>query len=112
VCFAGFGLEFARGSKPNEVVSGHIEKNMSTPDWGMRADPFVATIQARLGKNSHSHLISTRKRIGGSSWSPSRQVVLRVLVNYALNLFDLTNQFLRFPRVRQQTRGNFSLQYH
>jgi hypothetical protein len=34
-----------------------------------------------------------------------------VLVNYALNSFGLTNQFLQFPRVRQQTRGNFSLQY-
>jgi len=30
-----------------------------------------------------------------------------VLVNYALHSIGLTNQFLRFPRVRQQPRGNF-----
>jgi hypothetical protein len=52
VCFAGFGLEFARGSKPIEAVSGRIEKICLPPDWGMRADPFVATVQARLGRTA------------------------------------------------------------
>jgi hypothetical protein len=86
----------------------------------MRADPFVATIQARLGRtassgaigqNSQSHLISTREADCRKFLVAVATGGFEVLVNYALHSIELTNQFLRFPRVRQQTRGNFSFQY-
>ena len=80
------------------------------PDWGMRADPFVATIRARLGRTASRTLF--RHGCG----LPETLVAIatggfEVLVNHALYSIELTNQFLRFPRVRQQTRGNFSFQY-
>ena len=37
-------------------------------------------------------------------------MISEVLVNFAFNSIELTNQFLLFPRVRQQTRGNISFQ--
>jgi hypothetical protein len=73
----------------------------------MRADRFVATIRARLGRTASRALFPHAKRLAGNSWPPSRHG-FGVLVNYALDPIELTNQFLRFPRVRQLTRGNFS----
>jgi hypothetical protein len=55
--FAGFGLEFAPASKPKEAVSGGSKKKMFTPNRGMRADPFVATNWARLGRKASRTLL-------------------------------------------------------
>jgi hypothetical protein len=110
MCFAGFEREFARVSKPKKAVPAAMKKICPPPDWGMRADPFVATIQARSSRTASRTLFRHAKRLAGNSWSPSRHG-FEVLVNYALNSIELTNQLLRFPRVRQQTRGNFSCQY-
>jgi hypothetical protein len=75
--FAGSGLEFAPVSKPKEAVFGRIEKIFIPPDWGMRADPFVATMQGRLGRTASRTLFRHAKGLAGNSWAPSRHVVLR-----------------------------------
>jgi hypothetical protein len=71
----------------------------------MRAEPFVATIQARSGTAGRTLFRHAMRLVV----VPPRRGI-EVLVSYALNPIELTNQFLRFPRVRQQTRGNFSFQ--
>src|ERR1700730_278769 len=105
-CFAGFGVEFAPVSKPKELFSGRSEKIMPTPRLGDARRAFRCHYSGAIW-NSRSHLISDTRC--GLSWSPPRRGI-EVLVSYALNPIELTNRFLRFPRVRQQTRGNFSFQ--
>ena len=84
VCFAGFWLKFAQFSKPNvDFFSGRSGKKSLPPDWGMRADNFVATIQPRLGRTASRTLFRHAKRHAENSWSQSR-LSFEVLVNRAL----------------------------
>ena len=76
----------------------------------MRADPFVAIVHARLGRTDSRTLISTREADCRKLLVAVATAGFEVLVNHALNSIEITNPFLRFPRVRQQTRGNFSFQ--
>jgi hypothetical protein len=94
-----------------KVLRPRIEKIFLTPPtWGMRAGHFAATIRARWVEQPVAFNFDTRSGLPETpvGIAPSG---FEVLVNYALNSIELTNQFLRFPRVRQQTRGNFSFQY-
>jgi hypothetical protein len=109
--FAGSGLEFAPVSEPTEAVFGGIEKNMSTPRLGDARGPFRCHYSGAIGRNSQSHLISTREAACRKFLVAVSALGFEVLVNYALNSIELTNPFLRFPRVRQQARGNFSFQW-
>jgi hypothetical protein len=92
-----------------EAVSG-AAKNMSTPHLGDARRPFRWHYSGAIGQDSRSHLISTRETACRKLVAASRHD-FEVLVNYAFNPIELTNHFLRFPRVRQQTRGNFLFQY-
>jgi hypothetical protein len=86
-------------------------KNIHTPPrLGDARQAFRCHYPGAIGRNRQSHLISTREAACRNSWSPPRHGC-EVLVDYALNATALTNPFLRFPRVRQQARGNFSFQY-
>jgi hypothetical protein len=104
--FAGFGLEFARISKPAAP-----KKYVCLPPLGGCA-PAISPplIRARLGRTASRTLFRHAKRLAGNS-GPASPSGFEVLVDYALNSIELTNPFLRFPRVRQQTRGNFLFQY-
>lgn len=79
-----------------------------SPHLGDARRPFRSHYKGTIGQNSQSLSFSTREAaflpVG---IAPSG---FEVLVNYALNSIELTNQFLLFPRVRQQTRGNISFQ--
>jgi hypothetical protein len=90
-----------------EAVSGASKKYVSTPHLGDARRPFRCQYPGAIGQDSRSRLFSTRERLAGNSW-PTSPHGFEVLVNYALDPIKLTNQFLRFPLVRQQTRGNFS----
>jgi hypothetical protein len=112
VCLTEYWLKFAQFSKPKVdfFPAAAKKKENLPPDWGMRAGNFVATIQPRLGRPASRTLFRHAKRHAENSWWQSR-LGFEVLVNRALDEIELTNPFLRFPRVRQQTRGNFSFQY-
>jgi hypothetical protein len=76
----------------------------------MRAGAFIAIIQVRLSEHKAAPYFDARSGV-----QETRVAVatcdFEVLVKYALTSFELTCQFHRFPRVRQQTRGNFSFEY-
>jgi hypothetical protein len=102
--FAGFGLEFAPASKPKKAVSGGSKKKCLPPIGGCAPTLSLPLIGRDWAEKPVAPYCDTRS---GLPWPPSRHG-FEVLVNYALNVIELTNRFLRFPRVRQQTRGNFS----
>jgi len=110
LCFAGFGLEFARFSKPKEAVSGRIEKYVHPPIGGcaptlslplFRRDWAEQPVAPYFDTQADCRKLLVAVATGG----------FEVLVNHALYSIELTNQLLLFPRVRQQTRGNFSFQH-
>ncbi|MGH6811390.1 MAG: hypothetical protein ACREDM_03295 [Methylocella sp.] len=107
--FAGFGLEFAWVCKPG--VRPHRKKNNVNPHLGDARRPFLRHYAGAIGQYNQSQLISTRGAACRKFLAAVATGGFEVLENYALNSIELTKQFLRFPRVRQQTRGNFSFQY-
>ena len=109
VCVAGFAIEFAWGCKPNAAVSGRRKKYVYPPIGGC-----APTLSSPLSRRDWAEQLVApyfdtdadyRKLVALATGG------FEVLVNHALYSIELTNQFLRFPRVRQQTRGNFSFQY-
>ncbi|MGA9728160.1 MAG: hypothetical protein WBQ84_12155, partial [Methylocella sp.] len=98
-CFAGFGLEFARLSKSKEAVSGRIEKICLPPTGGcapalsspqFRRDWAEQPVATYFDTDADCRKLLVAIATGG----------FEVLVNHALYSIQLTNKFLRFPRVR------------
>jgi hypothetical protein len=98
-------------SSQKEAVSGRIEKKFVYPHLGDARRRFCRHYAGVADRTVSRTLFRHTKRLAGNSLVAVATGGFEVLVNGALNSVELTNQFLRFPRVRQQTRGNFSFEY-
>jgi hypothetical protein len=108
--FAGFELEFARFPSQGGCFLPPRKKYVHPPIGGCAPAVSLPLFRRDWAEQPVAPYFDTRSGL------PEFLVAVatggfEVLVNYALNSIELTNQFLRFPRVRQQTRGNFSCQY-
>jgi hypothetical protein len=74
----------------------------------MKDCPFGAIIPLRSGGRQVALLQSAKRLAKGSG--RRRGGDFGVLARYALDWVALTNQFVNFPRVRQQMRGNIYLE--
>jgi hypothetical protein len=70
----------------------------------MKAVRFGAIIDPRLGSRLIAPICSAKWRAGPPVLAKAG--IVGVLANYALSSIAITNQFLAFPRMRQQMRGN------
>src|ERR1700730_12975838 len=78
---------------------------MSTPQLGDARRPFRCHYSGAIGQNSQSHVISTREAACRKLLAAVATGGAEVLVCYALNSIELTNQFLRFPRPEPKGRS-------
>jgi hypothetical protein len=91
--FAGFGLEFASVSEPKEAVLGY------PPVGGCAPTLSLPLFRREWAEQPVARYFDTRSGLPETPGVATGGA--EVLVYYALNSIELTNQFLRFPRVRQ-----------